>query len=107
MEKRHCRRTPSKIKARFYCNDTDYAGTIMNISENGMFISTGKVDFPFESYLIICIKKKDILLKVPVRVCRLTKTKNIFDGMGVEVIDPDSDYLKFVRSVKSTMTKTN
>jgi hypothetical protein len=101
-EKRFYSRAPSKIKARFYCNDTDYSGIIMNISEDGMFISTGKVAFPFESNLVIFIRRKEMLLKVPVKVCRLTKTENVFDGMGVKVIDPDPDYLRFVRSLRYT-----
>ena len=105
-EKRFYSRTPAKIKARFYCNDTDYSGIIMNISENGMFISTGKVAFPFESNLVIFIRRKEMLLKIPVKVCRLTKTENVFDGMGVQVIDSDPDYLKFVRSLKYTQTVT-
>jgi Tfp pilus assembly protein PilZ len=106
-EKRSCNRIPSKIKVRFYCNDTDYSGTIRNISEGGMFISTGKVAFPFESNLIIFIRRKEMLMKVPVKVCRLTKTENVFDGMGVQVTDAGPDYLKFVRSLKSTRKKTN
>ena len=104
-EKRLHSRMPSKIKARFYCNDTDYSGTIMNISEDGMFISTVKVAFPFESNLEIFIPLKEMLLKVPVKVCRLTKTENVFDGMGVQVIDPDPDYLQFVRSLKYAKIK--
>jgi len=105
-EKRLYSRIPSKIKARFYCNDTDYSGTIMNISEDGMFIGTSKVAFPFESNLIIFIRRKEMLLKVPVKVCRLTKTENVFDGMGVQVIDPGPGYLKFVRSLQYTRTVT-
>jgi len=97
---------PSKIKARFYCNDTDYSGTVINISEDGMFIRTRKVAFPFESNLVIFISRKERLLKVPVKVCRLTKTDNVFDGMGVQVIDAEPDYLKFVRSLKYTKTVT-
>ncbi|KPK02616.1 MAG: hypothetical protein AMK71_01645 [Nitrospira bacterium SG8_35_4] len=103
-EKRFYSRMPSKLKARFYCNETDYSGTITNISEDGMFISTGKVAFPFESTIVIFIRRKEMLLKVPVKVCRLTKTENVFDGMGVQVIDPDPDYLKFVKSLKYPKT---
>jgi hypothetical protein len=103
-EKRFYTRMPSKIKVRFYSNDTDYSGTIMNISEDGMFITIGKVAFPFDSNLVIFIRRKEMLIKVPVKVCRLTKTKNVFDGMGVQVINPDPDYLKFVRSLKYTTT---
>ena len=105
-ENRFYSRMPSKIKARFYCNDTDYSGTIMNISEDGMFISTGAVAFPFESNLDIFIRRKEMLLKVTVTVRRLTKTENVFDGMGVQVIDPDPDYLKFVRSLKYAKVKS-
>ena len=78
----------------------------MNISENGMFISTGKVAFPFESNLTIFIRRREMLLKVPVKVCRLTKTEDVFDGMGVQVTDPDTDYVSFVRSLAYAKVKT-
>ena len=106
-EKRFYSRIPSKIKTRFYCNDTDYSGTIMNISEAGMFISTGKVAFPFESNLVIFIRRREMQLKVLVKVRRLTKTDNVFDGMGVRVLNPGPDYLKFVRSLKYSGPKAN
>jgi len=106
-EKRAYKRVPSRIKARFYCDDTDYSGTITNISEDGMFITTGTVAFPFESNLTIFIRRNEMLLKVPVRVCRLTKTGNVFNGIGVQVIDAEQDYLNFVKLLRHTRAKAS
>lgn len=106
MEQRAFQRIPSSIKTRFYCNNTDYTGTITDISENGMFISTDKVSFPFESELEIFIRQKALLIKVPVKICRLTKSDDVFDGMGVKVIHPVPDYLTFVQKKKKVFNKT-
>ena len=101
MDRRLHRRISTDIKVRFYCNNTDYAGTITDISEGGMFIKTKKVSFPFESNINICIDNNSKLLKVPVTVCRLTKTGKVFDGMGVQVAGNQPEYLKFVRNISS------
>jgi hypothetical protein len=101
-DQRKYRRIPTKIRTRFYCNETDYSGIILNISEDGMFISTQEVDFPFESNLELFIRRRHMLLKVPVIVRRLTKSESVFDGMGVQIINPPPEYKKFVRNLKST-----
>ncbi|UCF87750.1 MAG: PilZ domain-containing protein, partial [Nitrospiraceae bacterium] len=38
IKKRAFKRFPSHINVRFNCGDTDYSGTITNISKGGMFI---------------------------------------------------------------------
>ncbi|MHC4140213.1 MAG: PilZ domain-containing protein, partial [Planctomycetota bacterium] len=43
MEQRAFKRIPSDVKASFFCNKTDYIGTITDISENGMYIKTEKI----------------------------------------------------------------
>lgn len=99
-QRRAFERIPVNIKVRFYCCDTDYLGTVTNISENGMFISMKKMVFPFDSRIEIIIPVKEKLLRVPVKVIRMTKAKKVFDGLGVEVMNCHPDYLGFVNSLR-------
>ncbi|RJQ45471.1 MAG: PilZ domain-containing protein [Nitrospiraceae bacterium] len=100
IQRRAFERIPVNIKVRFYCYDTDYLGTVTNLSENGMFISMNKMLFPFDSRIDIIIPLSDKLLRVPVLVIRMTRSEQIFDGMGVEVLNSSPDYLAFVSSLK-------
>jgi Tfp pilus assembly protein PilZ len=100
MQQRAFERVPANINIRFYTCDTDYSGTIKNISESGMFISTDKMLFPFDSTIEIIVPFEEKLLKVPVKVVRMTKTDDVFDGIGVELLDNHQDYLALVNSLK-------
>lgn len=100
VQRRAFERFPADIKIRFYCCDTDYFGTVTDMSENGMFIRLKKMIFPFDSRLEIIINNESKLLRVPVRVIRITKTNNVFDGIGVEVLKTCDDYLRLVYSLR-------
>ncbi len=104
MEQRAFKRIPSDLKARFICNETDYFGTTNDISENGMYIRTDKISFPIESLLDIFIGVETTLLKVPVKICRLSKSGDVFDGMGVRVLHPAHKYLQYVKTLKSALS---
>jgi len=75
VQRRAFERIHSDIRVRFYCCDNDYHGTVTNLSENGMFISMKKMLFPFDSKIEIVIPVENMLLRVPVRVIRMTKTQ--------------------------------
>jgi hypothetical protein len=93
-------RIPSNFKVRFSCFQTDYAGTVTNVSENGMFIKTGKMSFPFDSSLEILIHLKHKIIKVPVEVSRMTKSSDHYDGLGVKLLDTPGDYLDLVSTYR-------
>ncbi len=101
MQRRAFERVPVHIDIRFYNCDTDYHGTIKDLSENGMFISTNKMLFPFDPAIEIIIPFAEKLLKVPVKVIRMTKTDDVFDGIGVTLLDDHHDYLELVNSIKT------
>jgi hypothetical protein len=103
MERRALKRIPSDVKTHFFCNDTDYLGTITDISEIGMYIKTDKISFPIESLVNIIIEIKTLLLKVPVKICRLSKSGDVYDGIGVRVLYPVHEYLEYVKTLKSTL----
>jgi Tfp pilus assembly protein PilZ len=101
MQRRSFERVPAKIKVKFFCCQSNYDGTIMNLSEGGMFISTDQMRFPFDSEIEIIIPLISDILKVPVKVVRITKSSDFYDGLGVEVIDPTDQYKNFVSSFRN------
>ncbi|RJQ54615.1 MAG: PilZ domain-containing protein [Nitrospiraceae bacterium] len=100
IQRRAFERVPVNIRARFYSYNTDFSGTITNLSENGMFISMKKMMFPLDSKIEIIIPHEKKLLKVPVRVIRMTKSGNVFNGLGVELLVIHREYLEFINSLK-------
>lgn len=101
MQRRAFERIPVNIKVRFDSCNTDYYGTIKNISENGMYISTNKMLFPFDSTVELIIPSEDNFLKVPVKVVRMTKSDDVFDGIGVTLTSDNRNYLEFVKALKA------
>ncbi len=96
MERRACKRIPASIKVEFCCGNKDYSGTITNLSENGMFISTRDISFPFESKFEIAIPLEEEVLNIPVKISRLLKTGDIYDGMGVVILNIPKKYLELL-----------
>jgi len=65
MQRRTFERVPANIKVKFFCCESHYDGTIMNLSEDGMYISTDEMRFPFDSEINIIIQLNSDILKVP------------------------------------------
>ena len=92
----------SNIKVKFSCCHIDYDGIVKNISESGMFISTSGMNFPFESKLEILMPTGHRVLKIPVEVTRIIKSANLYDCIGVRLINPAQDYLEFFSKLHSS-----
>jgi len=101
MQRRDFERVHANIKVRFFCCESHYDGTIMNLSEGGMFISTDEMRFPFDSELDIIIPLNSDVLKVPVKVMRMTKSSDLYDGLGVKVLQPSVYYKDFVNTCRN------
>ena len=101
MQKRSFERMPAKINVKFFCCESQYNGTIMNLSEGGMYISTDEMNFPFDSELDIIISMTSDILKIPVKVMRITKSSDSYDGLGVTVLKPSGHYIDFVNHCKN------
>lgn len=95
MEKRESRRIHANLALRYPCRDKFCSGTATNLSENGMFIDT-EMDFPVQSKFDIFISSREDVFKVPVKISRLVRTGNIYNGMGVELLDLPKKYLEFL-----------
>ncbi len=100
MNKRAFDRTPADLELR--CFDEDNFGTVKNLSENGMFITSKKLRFPLESQFKIFFPYNGKKLKIPVKISRITKSNGYYDGIGVELLKPDQKYLTFVNKFKGS-----
>lgn len=98
-EKRAFKRVAANIDARFFFGNIFYSGMVLNISEKGMFINTKKC-LPFDSMFVIIIREDNTLLKVIAKVKRSSLGGGSCDGMGVELLSPSADYMKFVNRLK-------
>ena len=96
MQRRAFERVSANIKVKFFCCESNYDGTIMNLSQGGMYISTDEMRFPFDSEIDIIIPMNLDILKVPVKVTRITKSSDLYDGLGVMVMNPSEQYIGFV-----------
>jgi hypothetical protein len=101
MQRRASDRIPSNFTVRFSCCNCDYEGTVMNLSEDGMFITTNRMSFPFDSELEILVDAGSEILRVPVRVMRIIKSRDYYDCLGVKIPAPSQNYIGFVKSLKS------
>ena len=104
MHRRNFERISSDIKIRFSCDNMDYCGTITNLSENGMFINTHDMCFPFDSKFEVVIEMNGNVMDVPVKVSRLTKTNESYDGIAVELLSPPESYLELIKNLRSDLT---
>ncbi len=79
-----------------------YDGTIENISERGMFISTKTTDFPIDSLLEIFIPIDDRQIEIPARsntiVWKHCIPEKTCSGIGVFLAEPPRAYMDLVRN---------
>lgn len=99
-QKRSFDRIPSRLE--FHCFNIRHFGTVTNISENGMFLRSKNITFPFETEFEISIPTREEVLKLSVEVKRLTKSEHYYDGIAVELINPSTKYLRFMKGLRRT-----
>ncbi len=99
MEKRAYQRIPAGEEVRVSYRNVFYSGTVLNLSEKGMFIGT-KQCFPSDSTFLILIGKKNDFMKLFAKVKRITEMNGYYDGIGVELLSFSQDYLNFIDTLK-------
>jgi len=104
MDNRAFERIPANIEVTFHCNNMHYTGTIVNISENGMYICTSDMCSPFDSQFEVVIPRNNDSLNVPVNLNRIILSPDSRDGIGVELSDSSPDYVEMVKGLKNTVT---
>jgi hypothetical protein len=111
MEKRVHERIPASVEIEYYLWKPLFwkklfTGTIKNISEKGMFISTKTPSFPLDSLLEIYIPFNNHVLFIPAKdstiVWRNILSDNSCDGIGIELSNPPWEYSEFIESVKAS-----
>jgi hypothetical protein len=95
IERRSSVRVPVGEEVKICEGNLFFSGTVLNVSDRGMFIGTKK-HFPLEALSLIVMRIKDRLLKLPAKIKRSTLQTGFYDGIGVELIDPPRDYLDFL-----------
>lgn len=110
MEKRAHHRIPSNIQIDYYLWKPLFwkklfSGTIKNISEKGMFISTKTPSFPIDSLLEIYIPLKKDVLFIPAKDNTIT-WRNILpddtcDGIGVELSNTPQEFLTIIENARA------
>ena len=89
-------RIPVLIDIEISCNNMVVTGTLMNISESGMFIRTNNMPSPPCSQIEITIPQEDKSINISGRLVREENIRGYYNGIGVEVLNPSQDYMDFI-----------
>lgn len=104
MEKRSFRRMTSKIDARLFHGNLFYSGTVLNFSEQGMFLNSN-LCLPSDSLCLIMIRENSSLFNFLAKVKYAKRTDDYSRGMGIELLNPSKHYLDFVENFSSSTEK--
>ncbi len=106
MKKRAYKRTSVNVPVSFFCDNEEYTGTMKNLSNNGIYIETelcpalkSILRAVIPAKIIIHIPSRNGVVEVPVKVRRLAKTDGNYVGIGVELANPQENFLAFVDSI--------
>lgn len=91
---------PVNLYASFLHENNLFTGIIKTLSEHNMYISTS-MDLPQNSMFELHIPFMEDILRIPVKVKRFIKSNDSYNGVDVEVLEPDMKYLDFVSRLKS------
>ena len=100
-ERRLFRRIPVNIDVSFSYSNMFYSGIITNLSETGMFINT-RQSLPIGTILVVIIRRESELTKVFVKVKRMERSHNDYEGIAVKLISPSEVYSGLVKDFKTT-----
>ncbi len=98
--RRTCERIRTNMYARFFYGNLFYSGSILNVSDSGMFISTKRI-LPVDAIFVVIIRLEHELLKVIARVNRITSTSGNTTGIGVTLLSPSRSYLDLIGKIKT------
>lgn len=100
MERRAFERIDTNLKAVIFLGDNICHGTISNISEKGMYINAN-ISLPLQLKCEVLLHSGGDILKLPVNIRRVAKSKGLYKGIGVELLNSPDSYLDLVNTLKS------
>lgn len=106
-DKRAYERIQARVPIKFLYDNHSYTGTIVNLSENGMFIRTDTRLYYYKSKFTVLIPLAIGVVVVPVKVCRLVQSEGSYDSMGVTLLDLPRQYIDFLENLKYSLNDTS
>lgn len=103
MERRASERFPSNLKTRMFYGNLFYTGTVIDLSEKGLYIRT-KINFQINSIFAMVLLINNQTVTLLGRVKRMVRSSghesHLESGMGIELFTPPVSYLEFIRNQK-------
>lgn len=96
-------RIPVLVDVEINYKENVYTGTLMNISESGMFIRTNKIPSPLQSQIEISVPLKGEMIRVSGKLVREENIRGYYNGIGVEVLNPPQNYIDFIDSLLTVL----
>jgi hypothetical protein len=106
MEKRAFERTDIILPVKYFCENMIYNGTIKNLSQNGMYLSTTNF-LPCRDRIEMLIPLKENMTKFKAMIRRIEKVNDVIFNIGVEILDPPDSYIKYVKNLKTPVKSCN
>jgi hypothetical protein len=96
---RKSQRIATNIKVVFICAHFQYLGTVKNCSKDGMCIST-KYNFSCDNNIEIIVPLQEEGLNLSGRILRAVKGDNLYETIGIELLNPHKEYLNYLDSLR-------
>lgn len=88
-----------RMKVMLETGGREYHGTVTNISETGMYITTDETPQQDAEECRIAIPVNDSMLHIPGRLVRRTMVNGGTRGIAIELQNPPKPYLDFVENL--------
>lgn len=96
--KRQFERLDAKFQVSLFYGNIVYPGIVTDLSENGMFISTGR-DIPKDTMLFTSLMVGEEPLNLPIQIMRsvnsVDKNDSSNSGLGAQILTCSENYLDF------------
>jgi Tfp pilus assembly protein PilZ len=96
-------RVPVLIKVTFNSSHSVYTGTLVNLSEKGMFIRTNKIPSLSDPKIEVIIPLDKEKIQVSGRLIRTENIRGYYHGIGVEILNPPQRYLDFLDNLLAVL----
>ena len=106
MEKRAYKRTNTNLPVKYFCENMIYNGTIENLSENGMYISTTNF-LPCKDQIEMLMPLKEEMSRFKAMIRRIEKVNDVIFNIGVEILHPPDIYIQYVKNLKTAVKSSN